>query len=485
MDLLPREAIHPRRTYRVDSVRIDPLTTAQARRRVAPSFWADDAPDFAHQLRGGRLADSPRAVGTPSPSSEPVQVIEGPAVWCGFLADHFGHFVAEHATRLLFSRLERPDDTFLFLLRPWIDEAKVPAWFWDVLDWYGIPREQVAFVTSRPVLVRELRILPQAEHLTVGPAREYLDALDDHTRPMLPAGPPAGTLFVSRAGMNLRLGGERYLEDRLRDAGVTVLRPEAAPLREQLDRYASAERIIFTEGSAMHGRQLLGRIEQDVSILVRRKGKHVGRVLLEDRVSTLDYVDTLVGNLPFSVDAAGRPAMYHAFPLTDQRTLVEAFGKHGVDLSGTWSESAFEESQQEDLENWANWVSQGHRAGSDLEARTRLLQGSLAAVGQLSRSGPLVKIARGVAAQQADAARAAPGGTSPASRDSEDALRARISALQRRLDRIEHSRAWRATAPVRHAGSLLHRAARNLRLRPTSRGAGGPGPARGAGRPSG
>lgn len=466
-------AAHPSEAYLAAGVRIEPLTTAQAQRRVAPSFWTGDVPDFAHHLRSGRRADSPRAVGTPSPSPEPVEILDGPAVWCGFLANHFGHFVAEHATRLLFSRLERPDDTFLFLLRPWVTEAGVPTWFWDILDWYGVPREQVAFVTSRPVLVRELRVFPQAEHLTVGPAREYLDALDDHTRPMLPPGPPAGTLFVSRAGMNLRLGGERYLEDRLRAAGVTVLRPEAAPLREQLDRYASARKIIFSEGSAMHGRQLLGRIGQDVDVLVRRKGKHVGRVLLEDRVHALDHVDTLAGNLPFSVDANGRPAMYHAFPLVDQQALVEAFTRHGVDLSGSWSESAFEESQQEDLENWANWISQPSRAGSTLDARARLLQGSFAAVGQLSRSGPLVKIAEDVAAQKAAEAKrsakaegAASASTISAARSSEDdILRDRVSALQRRLDRIEHSRTWRATAPVRRAGSLLHRAARDLRRR--------------------
>ncbi|MBE1876310.1 glycosyltransferase family 61 protein [Myceligenerans pegani] len=472
MDPLPQQAIHPGRTYRANGVRIDPLTTAQARRRVAPSFWTGDVPDFAHHLRGGRRADGPRAVGTPTPSPEPAEILDGPAVWCGFLADHFGHFVAEHAPRLLFSRLERPDDTFLFMLRPWVNEAAVPTWFWDILDWYGVPREQVAFVTSRPVFVRELRILPQAEHLTVGPAREYLDALDDHTRPMLPAGPPDGTLFVSRAGMNLRLGGERYLEDRLRAAGVTVIRPEAAPLREQLDLYASARTIIFSEGSAMHGRQLLGRIDQDVSVLVRRKGKHVGRVLLEDRVRTLDYLDTLVGNLPFSVDASGRPAMYHAFPLADQQALVEAFDKHGVDLSGSWSESAFEQSQKEDLENWASWVSQGSRAGSGLEARARLLQGALAAVGQLSRSGSLVKIAESIAAQKAAEATgaeqvtAAPD-TIPARRDSEDALRDRISVLQRRLDQIEHSRTWRATTPARRVGSFLHHTARSLRRRTT------------------
>ena len=56
-----------------------------------------------------------------------------------------------------------------------VDE--VPGYFWDLVDWYGVPRGQVRFVTG-PLQVAELRGYAQAEAFQSWPPRSrYPDQL--------------------------------------------------------------------------------------------------------------------------------------------------------------------------------------------------------------------------------------------------------------------------------------------------------------------
>lgn len=70
-------------------------------------------------------------------------------------------------------------------------------------------------------------------------------------------------VYVSRSALTTKgcHAGETYLCSVLQQLGVSVIWPEAMPLREQLQRYAGAEKLVFAEGSALHGRQLLGRLD--------------------------------------------------------------------------------------------------------------------------------------------------------------------------------------------------------------------------------
>ena len=92
---------------------------------------------------------------------------------------------------------------------------------------------------------------------------------------------------VSRAGIAQRGGGghagESYLIGLLRSKGVTVLDPGQADLSVQMAAYAGAVRLIFAEGSALHGRQLLGRVAQDIDVLRRRPGKVMAQAQLQPR----------------------------------------------------------------------------------------------------------------------------------------------------------------------------------------------------------
>lgn len=379
-------------------IRIQPARVEREKLPEGGPIWPEDAPyDFLRNLRGNKPSDS-----LPTAGPETAERIDAPAVWCGYAVRHFGHFIAEQAPRILAARRMRPDDLYLFLAPPRVSAETLPSWFWDVLTWYGMPRDQVRVLTGKPVLVRTLRVFPQAEHLVVGPQAEYLDALDQ-----LSAGLLTGVrqdlehVYVSRAGMGSgKLGGEEYLEARLSAVGVTVIRPETLPLVEQLRYYARARTLIFAEGSAVHGRQLLGRIDQHIVVVSRRKGWAFAGALLRQRGTQLTHLDTLHGSIHFSFDVNGQPKRWEAFAFVEGAALLRKMKTLGLSLRQGWNMAEFKEVQAADMRDWATGVSRSS-SPEDLEQRIRLLQGAFLAIGQEAQSVPLIQIARDVAADQA------------------------------------------------------------------------------------
>ena len=73
--------------------------------------------------------------------------------------------------------------------------------------------------------------------------------------------------MVTRNG---RIMGESYLETYFKKIGINIVRPETLSIQKQVEIYASAKNLIFSEGSAVHGLQLLGRTMCDVFIIKRK-----------------------------------------------------------------------------------------------------------------------------------------------------------------------------------------------------------------------
>ena len=380
------------------NVVIEPARGEKDKLPLGGPVWPAHAKQtFIRTLRNDKVADF-----LAERSEAPPEVIDRPAVWCGYAVNHFGHFIAEHATRLLASRTERPDDIYVFLAPPRMTRAGMPDWFWDVLDWFGMTRAQVKVVTTKPVELRDLHVFPQAEQLGLGPTMRYIKALTKYCETRLPQrAARLGPVYVSRAGMGSgKLGGEDYLETALRAVGVTVIRPETMPLAQQLATYAAADRLIFAEGSALHGRQLLGRLEQDVHVLTRRKGWYFGRPFLTPRTRALSHIDALHGSIHFSIDPTnGQPKRWQAFAYVDGESLLSQLEGLGLPLRDVWDMQAFEQAQSADLDFWARTISKASRP-EDLESRIRLLQGAFLAIGQEAQSRPLIDIARQIAAKQ-------------------------------------------------------------------------------------
>lgn len=378
-------------------IRIEPAGVEREKLPEGGPIWPEDSPHpFLYNLRGHK----PTGV-RPGASAEQAEVVDQPSVWCGYAVRHFGHFIAEQAPRILASRRMRPDDLYLFLAPPRLTAETLPSWFWDILAWFGLPREQVRIITDQPVLVRTLRVFPQAEHLVVSPQAGYLDALDQLCALRLPDVPKdLDYVYVSRAGMGSgKLGGEEYLETQLVAANVTVIRPETLSLEEQLRTYARARTLIFAEGSAVHGRQLLGRVDQHVVVISRRKGWSFAGSMLRPRATQMSHLDTLHGSIHFSLDANGQPKRWEAFAFISGQLLLRRLTALGLRLSGKWNMTAFMTAQEADMRKWAISVSRASQP-EDLEQRVRLLQGAFLAIGQESQAAPLIKEARDIAAIQ-------------------------------------------------------------------------------------
>ena len=331
-------------------VPVVPVTRVHQHIATGGPIWpAFDRQTGLRHCRNGLPVDQEASLAGPS------QDVAAPCVWGGFIDLHFGHFMAEHLPRLPFAVRERPDDAFLFTVAPGGDPGALPDWVWAVLDWVGLDRAQVRFVTI-PLHVATLRAGVQAETLPqVAPDAAYLDLLDTRAMAMRLRLQPADLVYVTRAGLPLSGGGgtagEGYLTGLLAQSGLAVLDPATASLPAQMAVYAGARHLVFAEGSALHGRQLLGRVPQRITVLRRRRGRSMARAMLTPRVTRLDYLEVSGASLvPQWKNGTARPDP--ALSLYDLPALFAAFARWGVDLAASWDADAYRAAAQADIAAW-------------------------------------------------------------------------------------------------------------------------------------
>lgn len=363
--------------WRFGDIRVEPARDQHMVFARGGPVWPDfDAQTSIRQCRAGKPVDRL----PDSAPGDPV-VLDQPCVWGGQVFRHFGHFVAEFATRLLHSKAKRPHDLYLFQVPPGQDLSYVPDYFWHVLAWYGIARDQVRFVTDRPYLVRELWVAPQAEQLPdIGPSEAYLDLLDDLGRLQGIAVAPMGVTYVSRSGLHAghgRQAGEGYLDTCLQRLGIDILHPERKTLHQQMQVYAASSTLVFSEGSALHGRQLIGRVPQKIQVLNRRKGKRTAQGILAPRCRSIGYTEAVAGELCVLMED-GRPRSQSGLGSFDLDAVFAAFRELGFDLTTVWSQTDYETALEKDLLAWA--------AFSFRPERNAPIDASLAVLGEQTAS---------------------------------------------------------------------------------------------------
>ncbi len=318
-------------------------------------------PDFEAQ-HGARFCYRGRPVDRAPQWQKPLRRFRRPAVWGGYLSHEFGHLVAEHLTRLLPASLARPSDIFLFTLPLGASPESLPGHVWDLFDWLAVPRAAVRFVT-RPSLAPELRVAPQGEMLgNIAPDAGYLDLLDTlPERHGLNTTQRVPMAYVSRAdwaakGRGAHLG-ESYLVSLLQRLGVRVIDPGQTSIRDQMQTYAQAEVLVFAEGSALHGRQLLGRINQDIHVLRRRPDTNLAKEQLAPRCRGLFYHDvtadllTVTGTLKTRIPKQ-RALRHLAAGFYDVEALWASFDALGVPLRRHWEMDAYREAALNDALRW-------------------------------------------------------------------------------------------------------------------------------------
>ncbi|WJS84678.1 glycosyltransferase family 61 protein [Paracoccus sp. TOH] len=318
---------------------------------VWPAFA--DTPIVRHK-RHGELVDV-----NASPAATAGPVLFDEAVWGGRCFFHFGHLVAEHISRLPAGLYGQPRLPVLFSLPPGKTAADVPGFFWSVTAWLGLPRDRIHFIT-RPGIVSQLHVYPQAE--TLGPDAPpdwYIHLLDELSQLNRLEPIQSEVLYVHRLGEARRGNGcnpgESALVAALARAGVAIMDPGKESLERQMAFYAGAKLLIFAEGSAMHGRQLLGRVDQKILVLRRRPHSTLARAHLIARCRELEYAPIIKAFAqPHRADGSPIPVRGVAF--YNVGALHSILAKHGIDIRTHWRPAEYRAAALGDARAWLHEI---------------------------------------------------------------------------------------------------------------------------------
>ncbi len=313
-------------------------------------------PDFEQQTLA-RLRRKDRPVcRPPAITSGRLRIVDAPAIFVSMYDNHFGHTVAETVPRLVQALAECPEDWPLVFTTNAQFRAPHPSpMFRAVMDWLDVPLERLRFC-SEQIVFRALHVAAQAEHLgSRQPTPErYLDLLEARVHPKLPDAPCEGVTFVSRAALPAEKGfhaAEVYLAACLRQLGVQVVYPEELTLPAQMELYARSRYLIFSEGSALHGRQLFGRRDQHISVLRRRFRSHLAEAQIAPRCTSLDHVSCFGGALNV-IGPAGRPVLHAMASLYRVEPLLAHLEGIGLPIRKVWNTNVYGHVRDLDVLRW-------------------------------------------------------------------------------------------------------------------------------------
>lgn len=286
-------------------------------------------------------------------TSNPVRVPD-PIVFVSMHDNHFGHICAETVPRIPQSLVDAPGLPLYFSAqRPVTMETAHPV-FQSIMRWLNIPFDLIRFY-NLPTVFSEMHVAAQAEALNGPPApEEYIDLLEARIHKNLSPMMLQGIVYVTRAQLGPRTGmmaGERYLAFCLEQLGVRVIYPELMSLPDQMRAYASARDLVFSEGSAVHGRQLLGRIDQNIWVMRRRKHSHLALHQLTPRCTHMRYVSSLTGALGFT-GPDGWKVDYQMCTIYNVPNIHDFFKELGVPLADFWNHTIYERQRDEDVLSW-------------------------------------------------------------------------------------------------------------------------------------
>jgi tetratricopeptide (TPR) repeat protein len=303
-----------------------------------------------HCRRGWQPVDDPPKVGPEAP-----EFLPGRWAWIGPVCHHFGHQVADFSMRILPARASGYSGGYLAAVRAGqpASMSAAPKFFLDILDYCGVDPARVHLV-NRPTRVEQLLIFDQAEMIFgPPPTPEWLAELERHyhesTRSQQPF-KPGSIVYVTRSRIARgTIAGELEIDRLLRKKGVQVVHPEDHGLHTLLPLYVSAEHVVFSEGSAMHALQFLGRQLRHVTIVGRGQSLAFGKNFLAPRCESLVHVDAVSGGISGRADGRFREG---GLAMLDADRLLTALRlRLGIDAAG-WDEAAWQQAQQNSVRRW-------------------------------------------------------------------------------------------------------------------------------------
>ena len=341
--------------------------------QLLPQFWPQLGidPQLSPPDRETALA---RLAETLAPLPEQLSDRIDAGIWCGPIHLHFGETIAAWGMRLAGSNRADGALPLVFSLPPF-RHTEPPAFFWDMLDHLRIDRRRVLLVRT-PTRFDRLYVLRQAERLYGGgPHRRHLAMMDEITADRTIAR-DVECVFVSRARMpDGHFAGESYLDEALAAAGAVAFHPETTDLHTQLRLYRRARVLIFSEGSALHALQLLGHLDCDLVVLVRRPGYRIATASLRPRTRSLRYIQPR--DIVYGLSQSGHPMLRAGITVLDEHALVADLDAAGVRLGAVWDAKAYAERRDADIDCWlaARRTSERHPKDRALvEQRLRRLE---------------------------------------------------------------------------------------------------------------
>lgn len=234
----------------------------------------------------------------PSRRQGSVEALAGRWLWGGQIASHFGHFLTESTSRL-WALEGGAVDGVLFIPKQPGDGAVLRGFQRQFFDLLGLT--QPVRVAAAAVRVETLVVPGQGFGLgTISRGTPEMRALmrGRFARQVAPEGPER--LYLSRSGLG-EAGGmvlcERRLEALLEAEGYVVFHPQDHDLATQVARYRAARQIVIADGSAAHLYAMVGRADQQVAFLPRR------RTWWEFQVA---HITHFCGRAPLVADALAR-----------------------------------------------------------------------------------------------------------------------------------------------------------------------------------
>ncbi|MHC2107094.1 glycosyltransferase 61 family protein [Methylobacterium sp. CM6246] len=199
--------------------------------------------------------------------------LEGEWNYVGPAFTHFGHAMAESTHRIL-QYLETFNCGKWLLVGETNGKIQLPSALVSALEFFEIKAADVCLITKNTIVER-LNLCKQGASFAGSVDSDYLRRLNSFTRRRLDfvfgdtVRPKK--IFVTRAAIKHggNILGESYIASFFEGHGFSIVYPEDHDLSTQMDYYRKAEVIVFPEGSACHGLEFLGNLNQ-IWLLQRR-----------------------------------------------------------------------------------------------------------------------------------------------------------------------------------------------------------------------
>ncbi|WP_112664590.1 glycosyltransferase 61 family protein [Microvirga flavescens] len=306
-----------------------------------------------------RQTRSRKPVDSFDPAAEYPSILEGSYVYAGATYHHFGHVMAEMVHRIIPSKAHVRDPHWVLVTTPKYPRntfEKLFDWLKPIYEFLELNESNVS-VLNQNTIVSELFVCEQGSDYGGGAKPGYLDLLADYTHGRLDklhgAQKSNGRIYVSRSayGSPGSILGERYVERILAAEGFEVFHPENCSFTEQMDTYRKAELLVFPEGSACHGVELLGTGSLGRCVFLNRRHNHIQifRKTLEPRATEFLLFDKNVtlGSLAAN-PATGNPLEHLGVSLFDFDALVEFFRNTGLaSMRGATRRDYLEEAERD------------------------------------------------------------------------------------------------------------------------------------------